>query len=88
MLKRLGAYLMRCLIALDQAANVIFFCGRVDETMSAHMGRAMLEGRAWGKAFSWVLNTIQPKHVQGAILHDEQRAQTIVDIEKQNVNKR
>lgn len=78
-----GRYFERCLIALDEFVNVI--CGgSLDETISARSGRAAYHGARWGKVMSWWLGKIVPNHCRLAELHDEQRAEYIAWLERQN----
>ena len=75
------SYPVRCLIALDVLANVVFLKGRLDETISAHSARAALEGKKWGIVFSKFLSFFQKNHGVGAILGDEVRADAIANTE-------
>lgn len=47
-LRALWDYIVRVLLALDQLANVVFFNGSPDETMSATSYRMNRDGRFWG----------------------------------------
>jgi hypothetical protein len=76
-------YITRLPIAFDEFVNVIFG-GYLDETISARAGRAAFHGELWGKVLSWLLAKLVPNHCRLAELHDEQRAQYIEWLEKNN----
>lgn len=70
-------YIKRSFVALDQFVNVLAFKGRNDETISAHAGRACIEGKLWGKALATFLNVFQANHCIKAMLGDLVRADSI-----------
>jgi hypothetical protein len=74
-------YIKRCLVGFDQFANVVIG-GTNDETISARAGRLrFLHPYTWG-FLAKALDIIQYQHVEGAITHDEQRAEEVVKEEK------
>jgi|SRR6185437_5287011 len=75
-------YIVRCLLAFDVLCNVVFFKGRLDETISAHSARAAMEGKLWGIWMSKFLDIFQKNHGAQAILGDEARANVISETEK------
>ena len=70
----IGHYLMRVLVAGDVFLNVCSG-GEPDMTISARTGKAALKGKRWAIALKAVLDWIEPGHCEGAIIHDEQRAE-------------
>ena len=87
-LQSIKTWAVNSLTAFDVFLNVFIFMGLQDETMSAHAGRLMLAGSGWGKFCSYMLEypplgwIFGHKHVQGAIIHDEERAAAIVAVEE------
>lgn len=74
-------YAFRVLVAFDQFANVVIG-GSPDETISARSGRLQFQYPwTWG-VLARLLNTVQPGHTEGAIEHDEGRAEEVVLKEK------
>jgi hypothetical protein len=62
----------RILLGLDQFANTLIG-GMPDETISARAGR--LRNRAGWHQLAWVLDKIQPNHVEAAIEHEKDGSQ-------------
>jgi hypothetical protein len=69
-------YLLNVAIGFDLFANTVFR-GNAGETISGRAGRAASEGKLWGRFLSFVLNTIQPGHIQKALAHDSARAAAV-----------
>lgn len=68
---------MQVLIALDQLLNALLF-GYADETLSSRAYRADRDGKAFGKFFRPVIDTIffwQDRHCYQAYLAEVQRRQ-------------
>ncbi len=83
-MRRVAKWWIDSMTAFDVFINVFLLFGLPDETISAHAGRAMLEGKVWGKAVSYALEycpLFGRKHVQGAIAHDAARARAVVAAE-------
>jgi hypothetical protein len=76
----LKRYFFNLAIGFDVFVNCLL-AGLPDETLSARSGRARKAGKLWGKCLAGALNAIFPGHTQDAELHDEQRAETVEDIE-------
>jgi hypothetical protein len=74
-------WLKRILVAFDQFVNVALFRGRNDETISAHAGRACIDGKPWGKALAIFLNLFQANHCVKAMVGDAVRASSILRTE-------
>lgn len=72
----IGAYFMNILVAFDQFVNTIFG-GPPDETISARWGKGKSQ---IDEAGADVLNAIEPGHTEGAIVHDEERAEHVISI--------
>jgi hypothetical protein len=83
----MGSYLTRVAIAFDVLCNVLLY-GQSDETLSARSGRAAKAGKLWGKVLAGALNFCFPGHCEGAILHDQWRADYIVWLEAQNLKEK
>ena len=75
-------YWRRVLIAFDQFCNVAFFCGLVDETISAHAGRSALKGKWWALWLCTALDYLESDHDVKAEAGDEERAEVVVKIEE------
>lgn len=75
----------RDLVALDQFANVMFFKGMPDETMSSHFQRLADSGNWFGKAMSAWLNVIQKRHGQKAQAGDTARAEAVEQTEEKSL---
>lgn len=65
-------YFFNILIGLDQLANVVFFLGDPDETVSSHIGRVKIAGgiprrRFVMRALDWFLETTDADHSIEAI---------------------
>jgi len=75
----------RDLVALDQFANVMFFKGMPDETMSSHFQRLADNGNWFGKAMSAWLNVIQSRHGQKAQAGDIARATEVTQTEDKSL---
>ena len=56
--------LMRFLLVLDQMANVVFWNGSQDETVSSHIGRRIADGKAtwFDKRLCCLLKRIESNH--------------------------
>ena len=56
--------LMRFLLVLDQMANVVFWNGSQDETVSSHIGRKVQDGTAtwFDKKLCCLLKRIESNH--------------------------
>lgn len=71
-------YIIRVLLALDQLANVVFFNGSPDETMSATSYRMNRDGRFWGflmYPINWLFFWQGPNHCRNAYLNELARLQ-------------
>jgi hypothetical protein len=77
-------WIKRSLVAFDQFINVTLFRGRNDETISAHAGRACIEGRLWGETLATFLNIFQVNHCVKAMVGDAVRAKAILQTEQQS----
>lgn len=66
-------YIRRCLVALDQFANVIAD-GIPDMTISSRAAIADQQGKTWGKGLSRLLALFQENHGMKAMAGDESRA--------------
>lgn len=75
-------WIHRDLVALDQFANVVFFKGMPDETMSSHFQRLADKGNFFGKAMSAWLDVIQSRHGQKAQAGDTARAEAVEGTEE------
>jgi hypothetical protein len=75
-------YLYNVLVAWDMALNVTFFGGVPSETISAHAGR-MRKREGWARVLSWLLDKIQPRHVEDAIQGDLGRAEAVETLEEE-----
>ena len=71
-------------MAADQFLNVLLFNGHPGETISSSLGRAAAQGKWWGKAGSWVLNTVSRGHTEGAEAGDLRRARIVIGVEEQD----
>ena len=71
-------------MAVDQFLNVLLFNGHPGETISSSLGRAAAQGKWWGKAGSWVLNTVSRGHTEGAEAGDLRRARIVIGVEEQD----
>lgn len=76
-------WLHRDAVALDQLANVLFFKGLPDETMSSHFQRLADRGNWLGKAMIAWLDLIQARHGQKAQAGDLARSETVEATEEQ-----
>jgi hypothetical protein len=76
-------YAIRLAVAFDEFWNVVLG-GFLDETISSRAGRAAHAGKRWGKLLAGALGYFFPNHCRLAELHDEQRAEYIVYLERQN----
>lgn len=65
-------YITKVLLGLDQFGNTIIG-GAPDETISARAGR--LRNRFGWKQLAWILDRIQPDHVEEAICHERDGSQ-------------
>lgn len=56
--------MMRFLLVLDQMGNVVFLNGSQDETISSHIHRRQLKGKAtWiENGLCWVLKRLEARH--------------------------
>lgn len=73
-----GDYLVRVLLAVDQLANVVFFNGSPDETMSAASYRMHRDGRFWGflmYPINWLFFWQGPNHCYNAYIKELKRTQ-------------
>lgn len=70
---------MRVLVAFDQLVQAAANKGIPGETISARAGKAAARGRPWGCVLCRLLDWIEPGHCQGAIQHDRERAQAVLD---------
>ncbi len=73
--------IVRRLIALDVFLNVLVFNGRLDETISAHAGRAAENGKWYGIWACKFLNLFDANHGAHAIAGDLARAKAIESTE-------
>jgi len=71
-------------VAVDQFLNVLLFNGHPGETISSSLGRVAAQGKWWGKAGSWVLNTVSRGHTEGAEAGDLRRARIVIGVEEQD----
>lgn len=78
---RFKAYVKRVLVAFDMFWNVVLL-GHPDETISTRAGRARDHGKLWGRILADVLDKLQPQHVELARVHDEQRAEVVDQMDK------
>jgi hypothetical protein len=78
-------WIHRDLVSLDQFANVLFFKGLPDETMSSHFQRMADSGNEFGKMMSAWLDTIQSRHGQQAQAGDIARATAVEEVEKESL---
>lgn len=69
-------YVMRCLVALDQFANVVAG-GESDETLSSRWARADLNGSRLGRLGSRILDLFQPDHGARAQAGDLARGEAV-----------
>jgi hypothetical protein len=74
-------YVHRCLVALDQFANVLAD-GIPDMTISSRAAIADQRGKTWGKGLSRLLNLFQADHGMKAEIGDEARAKELEAAEK------
>ncbi len=80
-------WLHRDLVALDQFANVLFFRGMPDETMSSHFQRLADNGNHFGKMMTAWLDVLQKRHGQKAQSGDLARAEKVKQVEKDSLEK-
>lgn len=78
-------WIHRDLVSLDQFANVVFFRGLPDETMSSHFQRLADKGNWFGKAMSAWLDVIQNRHGQKAQVGDTARAEAVESTEEKSL---
>lgn len=78
-------WIHRDVVSLDQFANVVFFKGLPDETMSSHFQRMADNGNFFGKAMSAWLDVIQKRHGQQAQAGDIARATTVEQTEEKSL---
>lgn len=74
-------YVHRCLVGLDQFANVLIG-GKADETISSRCARASVQGKWWGMGMSSFLNLFQANHGAKAVAGDMERAKNIESTEQ------
>jgi hypothetical protein len=74
-------YIYNVLVGFDMFMNTVFG-GLPDETISAHAGRVEKQDTYWALVLSAFLDWLQPHHVEDAIKGDQQRAETVEDLEK------
>jgi hypothetical protein len=79
-------YIYNVLVAGDMFLNVAFWKGIPDETISSHAGR-MRNREGFARGLSWILDKIQPHHVEEAIQGDLQRAETAETTEEKAIGK-
>ena len=72
MLRSLGRYLFRVLVAVDQLGNTLAG-GDPDETISSRVGKRVVSDRATApeRWLAWALGVVDPGHVVDAIEEDE-----------------
>lgn len=76
----MNIYVKNILIAIDRTGNVLLL-GDPDETISARAGRIRNSyPYSWG-VLATILDWIKPKHVENAIIHDEERAEYTASVE-------
>jgi len=78
------AWFHKTAVSLDQFLNVLLFNGHPGETISSRLGRAAAQGKWWGKAGSWILNTLSRGHTEGAEAGDLRRAHIVIGVEEQD----
>lgn len=78
-------WLHRDLVSLDQFANVVFFRGLPDETMSSHFQRMADRGNEFGKMMCAWLDVIQQRHGEKAEAGDLARAETVETTEAKSL---
>lgn len=77
-------WFVRRMIALDVLLNVWIFNGRLDETVSAHAGRAAENGKWYGVWACRFLNLFDSDHGAHAIAGDLARAEAIEKTEDES----
>lgn len=63
-------YVLNILISLDQLANVLFFFGDPDETISSRAGKAARKGALWGCLLCRLLDKLEKDHCNSSIEPD------------------